>query len=110
MRPVALARLIAAALVFISADARADEIVLDLDTVLARAAEAAPETVAARGRIAEAEATRVGAARRFTDNPELEVEAGPRFGGDTSVDVSVQVGQTFGLGGRRGARRALADA
>jgi cobalt-zinc-cadmium efflux system outer membrane protein len=110
MRRVHYARLIAAALIFHSAPARADEVVLDLDTVLQRATEVAPEVVAARGRVGEAEALRVGAGVRFTDNPEIEVEAGPRFGNETSADVSVQLGQSFTLGGRRGARRAVAEA
>jgi len=104
------ARLIAAALTFYSVPAGADEVALDLDAVLARAARHAPDVVAASGRIREAEATRIGAAVRFTDNPEIEVEAGPRFGNETSADVSVQGGQTFALGGRRGARRAVAEA
>jgi cobalt-zinc-cadmium efflux system outer membrane protein len=109
MRRVQLARLIAAALIFHSAPAVADEVVLDLDTAMQRASDAAPDVVAARGRVGEAEATRVGAAVRFTDNPELEIEAGPRFGAETSPEISVQLGQTFGLAGRRGARRAVAE-
>ena len=110
MRRVQHARLIAAALIFHSAPALADEVVLDLATVLQRASEVAPDVVAARGRVGEAEAIRVGAGVRFTDNPEIEVQAGPRFGAETSADVSVQLGQTFPLGGRRGARRAVAEA
>src|SRR5687768_4822978 len=110
MRRVRYARLIAAAFIFHSAPAAADEVVLDLEAAMKRAAEAAPDMVAARGRVGEAEAIRVGASVRFTDNPEIEVEAGPRFGAETTTDVSVQLGQTFGLGGRRGARRAVADA
>jgi cobalt-zinc-cadmium efflux system outer membrane protein len=110
MRRVHHARLIAAALIFHSAPALADEVVLDLDTVLKRAADAAPDVVSARGRIGEARATRVGARVAFTENPEVEVEAGPRFGAETSTDVAVQLGQSFALGGTRGARRAVADA
>jgi cobalt-zinc-cadmium efflux system outer membrane protein len=110
MRRVATARLIAAAFIFHAAPAAAEEVVLDLEAALARASDGAPAAVAARGRVGEAEATRVGANLRFTDNPEIELEAGPRFGGDVTPDISIQVGQTFALGGRRGARRALADA
>src|SRR5690349_16786593 len=91
MRRVHHARLVAAAFILHSAPAFGDELVLDLATTLARAAEAAPAAVSARGRIGEA-------------------EAGPRFADETSPDVSARVEQTFGLGGRRAARRALAEA
>jgi cobalt-zinc-cadmium efflux system outer membrane protein len=110
MRAIHRARLGAVALVLLSASAHADEVVLDLHAALERAKTSAPEAVAARGRIGEAEAARAGAEVRFSDNPELEASVGPRFGATTTTDLSVSLGQTFGLGGRRGARRAVAEA
>ena len=109
MRRDHLARLAAAAFTLSASTASADDVVLDLPAVLARA-EAAPAAVAARARIDLARAARVGAAVRFTDNPELELEGGPRLGDTTTTDVSVAIGQTFALGGGRGARRAVAEA
>jgi len=44
-------------------------------------------------------------------NPEAGVAVGPRFGGGkTLLDVEVSVAQTIELGGKRGARRAAAEA
>jgi len=44
-------------------------------------------------------------------NPELTVGAGPRFvGGDRSIALQVGLGHTIQLGGKRSARRAVADA
>lgn len=107
IRPV-IAWLLAAALLP-PAPATADQLVLDLDAAMARAAQTAPAVIAARGRIGEADAARLGAAVRFTSEPELELEAGPRRATSTTADVGVQLGQTF-QPGRRGPRRALAGA
>jgi cobalt-zinc-cadmium efflux system outer membrane protein len=103
------ARWITAALVFHSTPATAGEVALDLGATLQRAASAAPAVTAARGRIGEAEAARVGATA-LAANPELELEAGPRYGAERTLDLSVRLGQGFELGGRRGARGAVADA
>ena len=107
---VPYARLIAAALLFQSTSAAAEQVELDLDTTLKRAATAAPAMVSANGRVREAEASRVGAAALLSSNPEIEVEAGPRYGVERTTDLDVRLGQSFDLGGRRGARRDVAEA
>jgi len=104
------ARCCAALLIFCATPAAAGEVVLDLRAALDRAAARAPEAIAARGRVGEAEATRVAASVRFPDNLELAVAGGPRRGAATTTDLSVELGQRVALGGRRGARRAIADA
>jgi cobalt-zinc-cadmium efflux system outer membrane protein len=110
MAHVQRARLVVAALLVHSSAAAAGEVVLDLDAAVARARAAAPAAIGARGRVGEAEAARRGAALRLPDNPELELEAGRRHADTTSIDLGVQLGQDVGLGGRRRARVAVADA
>src|SRR6187455_2127169 len=109
MKSRSVVRLIAAAVLLCPGAAGAGEIVVDYQAALRLARERAPEVVAARGRVAEARGRRAGAGTLA--NPELELLAGPRRrGGETTTELEVGLGQTFELGGRRGARAALADA
>jgi cobalt-zinc-cadmium efflux system outer membrane protein len=106
-----IVRLATAAITLCPSAALAREITLDYKTTLDLAAERAPAVIAARGRVGEARGKRAGAAVRFTTNPDLDIAAGSRFlGGDTSTDFEIGIGQTFELGGRRGARLDAADA
>jgi len=85
------------------------ELTLAEALTLARSRAPAPRVAVAQTAVASAR--RVGAGIPLAFNPTLDLGGGPRFGPDgTSVDVEVQLGQTFELGGQRGARVDAADA
>lgn len=67
--------------------------------------------VAIAGTEVDAVRAEAAGARRPIYNPELGVAIGPRFGGgQTLLDAEVSLAQTIELGGKRDARRAVADA
>lgn len=104
-------RLIAAVVFVIPCVAGAREYVVDYKGAIDLGRERAPAVLASRARIQEAVGHRAGAAIRFPGNPEIDVQAGPRLSsGSTGTDFEIGVGQSFELGGRRGARIAGADA
>lgn len=82
--------------------------VLTLEAALERARHGAIAIRAARGRAAEAEARRQ-ARPALRDNPEVEAALGSREN-SSPADFEVGLGQTFELGGRNGARRAMDEA
>lgn len=82
--------------------------VLTLETALERARQRSIAVRAARGRAAEAEA-RLKARPALRDNPEVEAALGSRENA-SSNDFDVGLAQTFELGGRNGARRAIDEA
>jgi cobalt-zinc-cadmium efflux system outer membrane protein len=86
--------------------------VLTLDQARELARAQSPRLTASRARIDVARGERVGAGVWQPTNPELAVAAGPRErdGEDLGTDLEVEIGQTFELGGRRGARIEHADA
>ena len=87
--------------------AHADSITID--QAITRAARR--PSVAVAGTDVEAARGEAAGSRRPLYNPELGVAAGPRFGaGSTLLDLEVSIAQTIELGGKRGARRAAADA
>jgi len=104
----ALARLAAgASILLISSHAAAEQITLE--QAIQRATRRPLVGMAA----ASAEATRHDATQASLPayNPELSVGVGPRFTGDErTIDLQIGLGQTIQLGGKRGARRAVADA
>lgn len=107
-RMKALARLAAGAwLLTIGGTAAATPITLEQAI---QRASGRPEVVMAGG---STEAARHEAAQASLPayNPELTVGAGPRFvGGDRSIALQIGLGHTIQLGGKRSARRAVADA
>ena len=87
--------------------AHADSITID--QAITRAARR--PSVAIAGADVEAARGEATGSRRPIYHPELGVAAGPRFGaGEALLDVQVSIAQTIELGGKRGARRAAADA
>lgn len=103
------ARLTAAAVLVHSYPASADQIDLDLAGALARAHQAAPDSIAARGRIAQANAEVVGANVVFERNPEIEGGLGPRLTASRPIDAEARLVQELEPW-RRGPRRELAHA
>jgi cobalt-zinc-cadmium efflux system outer membrane protein len=81
---------------------------LTLEAALERARQRSVVVRAARGRAAEAQA-RLKARPALRDNPEIEGAWGSRENASSS-DFEVGLGQTFELGGRNGARRAIDEA
>jgi outer membrane protein, heavy metal efflux system len=91
--------------------AAAQEKVMTLAEVLARAREQAPQIVSARLAIEEARGRLVGASLRFPANPEIDVALGNRKAPDTRfTEFELGLGQTFEPGARRSARVAGANA
>src|SRR5688572_12485027 len=91
--------------------ADAAEMTLTLQEALALARERGPAAVAARGRVEEAEGKEAGAGVLLRENPEIDALVGTRRGGgEAATDVEIGVGQSFELGGRRGARMRAARA
>src|SRR5262245_58007400 len=85
--------------------------VLTLDDALARARREAPAAQVARLRPDEARGRLTGASIFLHDRPGAEAGAGRRDGRNgVTADVDTSLGQTFELGGRRGARIAGATA
>jgi cobalt-zinc-cadmium efflux system outer membrane protein len=96
-----------------SAPARpaAAEATLTLGKVRALARQRAPQLVAARSAVAVAQAEVAGASRLTQQNPLLLVAAGPRMrDGESALDVSIRLTQTFAVSGQRAARIAGAKA
>jgi outer membrane protein, heavy metal efflux system len=112
MRRALVARLGMAALVCGPAVASAKNYKLTLEQALAHARERAPEVVIEGARVREVEAQRVGASVLLRENPEIEGAAGRRRSeaGESWTDVEAAVTQMFEVGGKRGARIAMADA
>jgi cobalt-zinc-cadmium efflux system outer membrane protein len=81
---------------------------LTLEAALALARQRSPRILAARGRAGEAEA-RLRVRPPLRDNPLVEGAWGSRRGASPS-DFEVGLSQTFELGGRSGARRAVDEA
>lgn len=82
---------------------------ITLDQAVRRAANR--PAVAIAGTEVDAVRAEAAGARRPIYNPELGVAIGPRFGGgQTLLDAEVSLAQTIELGGKRDARRAVADA
>jgi cobalt-zinc-cadmium efflux system outer membrane protein len=81
---------------------------LTLDAALSLARQRSPRLLAARSRAAEADA-RLRVRPPLRDNPALEAAWGSRSGAG-SDDFEVGLSQTFELGGRGGARRAIDEA
>ncbi len=82
---------------------------LTFDQAVRRAANR--PAVAIAGTEVDAVRAEAAGARRPIYNPELGVAIGPRFGGgQTLLDAEVSLAQTIELGGKRDARRAVADA
>ena len=82
---------------------------ITLDQAVRRAANR--PAVAIAGTEVDAVRAEAAGARRPIYNPELGVAVGPRFGGgQTLLDAEVSLAQTIELGGKRDARRAVADA
>ena len=80
---------------------------ISLEAALARAAQR--PSVALRG--LDVEAARAAGASVARYNPEVRLGAGPQFGGDAAHPrVAVGVSQTIESGGKRDARRGVADA
>lgn len=103
----ALSRFVVGAMILLGGPATASPITVD--QALQRA-EQRPLVGAAKASAEEArhEAEQASLA---AFNPELSVGAGPRFvEGDRSLSFQVGIGQTFQLGGKRDARRGVADA
>lgn len=110
MRRALVARLVMAALVGGPAAASAKNYKLTLEQALALAAERAPAVIVEAARVREVEAQRAGASVLLRENPEVEAAVGRRRGGgDPWTDAEASVTQRFELGGKRGARIAMAD-
>jgi cobalt-zinc-cadmium efflux system outer membrane protein len=86
-----------------------EEAPLTLEAALDRARARSLAVIAGQSRIEEARA-RARGARVLRDNPVLEGAVGHRYEEGGATDFDVALGQTFELGGRRGARIAAADA
>jgi outer membrane protein, heavy metal efflux system len=112
MRRALALRLAMAALVCGPAVASAKNYKLTLEQALALARERAPEVVVEAARVREVEARRAGASLLLRENPEIEGAAGRRRddAGASSTDVEAGITQMFEVGGKRGARMAIADA
>lgn len=111
MRNALVVRLGIAALVCGPGVASAKNYKLTLEQALALARNRAPEVMVERARVREAEAGRAGASVLLRENPELEGAAGRRRSdaGDSWTDVEVGLRQMFEVGGKRGARIAVAE-
>ncbi|MBI4510849.1 MAG: TolC family protein [Deltaproteobacteria bacterium] len=86
---------------------------LTLDEALSLARERAPTLLAARARIDEARGRLVGASVLLRANPVLDGAGGWRSADEQrggTAEAEVGLGQTFELGGQRGARIAGAEA
>ncbi len=91
--------------------ADAAEVTLTLQEALALARERGSVAIAARGRVEEAKGKEAGAGVLLRENPEIEGLAGTRrASSEATTDFEIGVGQTFELGGRRGARLRAARA
>lgn len=105
---------LAAALLCAAAAYAAESLELTLEQALERARSRAPAALAAQERVDEARGALLAASPLLRDNPVVEGSFGPRTPlagpGARSYDLELGLSQTVELGGKRGARLAVAHA